>query len=403
MKRLLPAAIAAFALISAPAPALAQSLSYLGQQILPTGTMYAGTVVGGLSGIDYVTATGGYYVISDDRSQIGPGRFYGMTLDLSQFNRSATPGSAGVAFTAVETMKVPGSATATYPNSTLDPEALRFNPATNRVVWASEGDKGLLINPFVREMNLDGTFVRGFATPSKFNASDSQTGIRNNLAFESLTYSPDRTRLYTAVENALIQDGSQATVTNPSVSRVIAFDTATGTPVAEYAYLVDPVVQMPNPPGGFATNGLTEMLAVDSYSFIMIERSFSAGAPGTGNTIKLYLASLAGATDVTGIASLEGATFTAMSKSLLLDLGTLTNADGSPLALDNIEGITWGPTVDGKATLILVSDNNFSPTQFTQFIALSATQPIPEPSTWAMLAAGLLLVGALARRRARTG
>jgi hypothetical protein len=254
------------------------------------------------------------------------------------------------------------------------------------------GDKGLLINPFVREMNPDGTFVRGFVTPSKFNASDGQTGIRNNLAFESLTYSPDRTRLYTAAENALIQDGPPASVASTTVARVIAFDTATGGPLAEYAYVVDTVAQVPNPPAAFATNGLTEMLAVDNGSFIMVERSFSTGVAGTGNTIKLYLASLAGATDITGIASLEGAAYTPMSKSLLLDLNTLTNADGSPLALDNIEGITWGPTVDGKATLILVSDNNFSATQFTQFIALSVTQPIPEPSTWAML-----------RRRARTG
>jgi hypothetical protein len=129
--------MAAFALVSAPA--FAQTLSYLGQQILPTGTMHAGTVVGGLSGIDYVAATGGYYAISDDRSQLGPGRFYGMTLDLSQFNRSSTPGSSGVGFTAVETMKIPGSVTATYPVSTLDPEAIRYSPATSRLVWASEG------------------------------------------------------------------------------------------------------------------------------------------------------------------------------------------------------------------------------------------------------------------------
>jgi len=56
---------------------------------------------------------------------------------------------------------------------------------------------------------------------------------------------------------------------------------------------------------------------------------------------------------------------------MLLDLSSLTNDDGSVLALDNIEGITFGPMVDGKRTLILVSDNNFNPAQFTQFIALT--------------------------------
>ena len=40
-------------------------------------------------------------------------------------------------------------------------------------------------------------------------------------------------------------------------------------------------------------------------------------------------------------------------------------------ALDNIEGLTFGPVVNGKRTLILVSDNNFNPAQFTQFVALT--------------------------------
>ena len=33
--------------------------------------------------------------------------------------------------------------------------------------------------------------------------------------------------------------------------------------------------------------------------------------------------------------------------------------------------------VDGKRTLILVSDNNFNPAQFTQFIALTVDGPLP--------------------------
>jgi hypothetical protein len=327
MKRL-PVAVVLLSLAAAPALA-ADPLAYLGQQIVPTGTLYSGTTVGGLSGIDYDALTSAYYAISDDRSQVNAGRFYGLQLDLGKFVRSNTPGSAGVTFTSVQTMKIPGSTTATYPASTLDPESIRYNPATNRFVWSSEGDKNLLINPFVREMNPDGTFTRGYVTPPKFNVSDGPTGVRNNLAFESLTYSPDRTRLYTAVENALVQDGLPSTIVSTTTSRVIAFDTATGNQVAEYAYVVDKVAQVPSPIDAFATNGLTEMLAVDDRNFIMLERSFSTGVPGTGNTIRLYLASLDGATDVTAIASLTGASFTAMSKKLLLDLNTLVNDVGA--------------------------------------------------------------------------
>ena len=62
---------------------------------------------------------------------------------------------------------------------------------------------------------------------------------------------------------------------------------------------------------------------------------------------------------------------------MLLDLSSLKNDDGSVLALDNIEGITFGPMHEGKRTLILVSDNNFNPAQFTQFLAFTINGPLP--------------------------
>jgi hypothetical protein len=140
---------------------------------------------------------------------------------------------------------------------------------------------------------------------------------------------------------------------------------------------------VPFPParqGDFSTNGVPDMLALSATEFIVIERAFAVGAatPGvavhtrqpTGNTIKLYRIDTRGATDVSGWASFKGRNVVPVKRTMLLDLSSLTNDDGSVLALDNIEGITLGPVVDGKRTLILVSDNNFNPAQFTQFIAL---------------------------------
>jgi hypothetical protein len=89
----------------------------------------------------------------------------------------------------------------------------------------------------------------------------------------------------------------------------------------------------------------------------------------------------------------------AASKTELVNLSSLKNDDGSFLATDNIEGLSWGPLHNGKRTLILVSDNNFSPTQFTQFVALELTGPIPEPQTTALMLGGLAGVAALTRRR----
>jgi hypothetical protein len=46
--------------------------------------------------------------------------------------------------------------------------------------------------------------------------------------------------------------------------------------------------------------------------------------------------------------------------------------DDLGIPIDNIEGMTFGPPLpDGRQTLVIVSDNNFNPGQFTQFIVLA--------------------------------
>jgi len=171
---------------------------------------------------------------------------------------------------------------------------------------------------------------------------------------------------------------------------------------------VSPVVSTPVPVTNFATNGLVELLAIGDRQFISVERSFSGGAvtPGlgpnglpTGNTIRLFYVDARMATDVAGFDLSSGLPYTAASKSLLLDLSDLRNDDNSALALDNIEGITWGPEISGRQTLILVSDNNFGATQFTQFVALSVVSPIPEPATLALFVGGLAALVLRSRQR----
>jgi len=119
-------------------------------------------------------------------------------------------------------------------------------------------------------------------------------------------------------------------------------------------------------------NGLAEMLAVDSSRFLMVERSVAAPCkppppPAPKWTIKIFLADFEDASNIKYQDSiLEKPNLRMMRKELVLDLDEL----GIPLLM--IEGITFGPKLPGgEWSVILVSDNNFSPFFSTQFLAFA--------------------------------
>lgn len=366
----------------------AQTLHYLGQQIVPTSASFRGLPVGGLSSIDYVPATGRYLAISDDRSDRGPARFYELALDLSKFNRSASPGDAGVSWVQMTTMlDLNGQP---FGRNKVDPESLRLDTRRNLIYWSNEGQRtsGGFQNPTVRRMTPDGKPAGEFPVPGYYNPAGSagglaagDVGVYNNLAFESIAITPDGKTLWTMSENGLAQDSLPTAVGRGSRARMLSFDLDTGKAGAEYVYEVGPVPFPPARAGDFATNGVPDMLALSAHEFIVIERAYAVGAvtPGiaaltkqpTSNTIKLYRIDTRGATDVSGWHSIKGRDVVPVQRTMLLDLSSLKNDDGSVLAVDNIEGLTFGPLFEGKRTLILASDNNFNPAQFTQFIALT--------------------------------
>lgn len=388
-KLILSAAIAALA---SGAQAADFSLRVIGATSLPTGTLYQGVEFGGISGIDRA-ADGSYWAISDDRGgERGTPRFYNLSLDYD------ASGFHGVRINSQTFMQRPDGSTFPANARTVDPEGLRVAPNGN-LYWSSEGNwsanPSARYQPFVREMTTSGAFVREFATPAMYNYVDNTTtGGRSNKLFEALTVAPGGT-IWTANEDALVQDGSLTTVSSGSVVRLTALDPVSGAAGAQYAYALPqiPVDAVSGAPFG-PDNGLPELLAISDTQFIAIERAF---AFGVGNTIRLTLAEItADTTDVSGFASLAGAAYTPMRRTLLLEMPITYQG----ITLDNIEGVSWGHTLaNGNRTLVLAADNNFSATQSTQFIALEVSA-VPEPEQYAQLLAGLGLL-ALARRTAR--
>jgi hypothetical protein len=251
-----------------------------------------------------------------------------------------------------------------FTEDSLDPEGIHL-ARPGQLFISSEGDATANppLNPFVNRFNLAGKQNRALKVPDKFLPDGHGTfGVRPNRAFESLT--SNRRHLYTATENALFQDGSPSTLTAASPSRVLEYDITSKQPGREFVYMASPVPFDSNPPGLSVDNGLVELQTLDDRgTFLAMERSF---AVGVGNTVRLFEISTTGATDVSGEDALP-ASWTPMTKRFVADFELDLGVDP-----DNLEGMTFGPTLsDGRVVLIVVSDNNFNPSQITQFIALA--------------------------------
>ena len=343
------------------------SYELLGTVNIPTGTQFEGTEIGGLSSIAYDRARDVYYAISDDQGTIDPVRYY--TVDINVSDGQLDPGD--ITFLDVTTILDPSGVP--YAPASLDPEGLTL-AHEGSLYFTSEGFTARIppVAPFIDRMNLNGYHTRSLLVPDEFLPDPEHPGmqgVRPNLGFESLNVTPDQQTLVTASEAALFQDGSAANISQGSLARILEYRLSSGVPGSQYVYVVNPVAEAPVPPTAFSVNGLVELLPLDNLgTMLALERSFSVGAPDTGNTIWLYEISTQGATDVSNYDSLQPpASFIPVSKRLILnvesDLG---------IPPDNIEGMAFGPILpDGRLPLILMSDNNFAASQTTQFIVLA--------------------------------
>ncbi|MDJ0598006.1 MAG: phytase [Crocosphaera sp.] len=343
-----------------------KNISFIGNVNFETGLTVEGTEFGGISGLAYDKYNEVYYGLSDDRSQLNDARFYTLDIDLSDGSLD----EGDISFDGVTTLLDENGNP--FLSNGIDPEGIALTTRGTLFI-SSEGNANTLLDPFVNEFSLSGQQFNSLSVPEKFLTTDDQSsGIRNNQAFESLTITPDERYLYTAVENALWQDGTNSTLEDESAIRILQYDLKTGETAKEFLYFIDPIPNESNPPGGFADNGLVGLLAIDNTgTFLALERSF---AVGVGNNIRLYEVNLQGATDISQFESLaidpnnpNDGLFdvdAVAQKRLLVDFDELG------ITLDNSEALAFGPTLpNGNQSLIVVSDNNFNDAQSTQLVA----------------------------------
>ena len=318
---------------------------------------FQGTTVGGLSGITYDRQLDRFYAISDDRSNLAPARFYTLNLSLEE-NKLAQVAIEKVTFLKDE-------ANNSYAANTIDPEGIALSPAGSVFISSEGTDQSAA---FVQDYNLEtGDKQQSIPIPQRYLPKAGQ-GIQPNLGFESLAIAADGNtksdpyRIFTATKSALTQDINPDNPDQSIPIRLLHYLITDTTPpllISENLYQLDPA------PKGTIYHGLTELVALPERGFFLsLERSYGL----LGASAKIYQITTGTATDTSIIPSLRtlSPSFQPIRKKLVLDLETLG------IKLENLEGMALGARLnDGSQSLILVSDDNFSPEQTTQFLLFS--------------------------------
>jgi hypothetical protein len=322
---------------SGPVPAYTASLLGKGPLVIPFNSKVDGLTVGGLS--DLVRIQGDTWRAIVDNEEDTPARVFELRFGVTESGAAPLAGDSS--------SDVPRSALrlAGLNGKTFDGEGLALTPQGTLLV-ASERE------PSIREVSAEGETLRSLPVPDLFLSNKlAGRGVRINAGFEALDLYGQT--LWTGNETALAQDAPDEARFATHPIRLLRYDSYT--PAAQYVYVLDPIERRGS---GFSVRGLVDLVILPEGGLLALEREF---VEGVGMEVQLFHVSTDGATEVSGMESLAGKSYTPVRKTLLYSFE-------SP---DNLEGMTFGPDLpDGDRTLVLVSDDNFQPFQQTQIVAL---------------------------------
>ena len=350
--------------ISGVPPIIFFSLKFINEQVVDHHLQIKDISVGGLSALSYSEESNDFIALSDDKgNKAGPPRFYKLKLKKAEGEKYELVFEDQVFLHNVEGQKM----------EPIDPEGVAFF-RPDQIFISSEGVQlpHLIAPPAVFLFNSKGKKLSSWPTLQMYWPEDlsqlGKWGVKENKAFEALSIDDENDHLWVATESTLHQDVQTAENSKGTqYIRLSRFNIKGANMISQFIYPMDSRIEINNLKGA---NGLTDFLYLGSEKLIVIERAYLKDDSVSGdrkvdaNFVRLFLTDCSQASDVSKYQELKQGNFITCGKRQLADLSSLLGNN-----LDNIEGITMGPKIsEDSYLLVLVSDNNFNPSQKTQFL-----------------------------------
>lgn len=367
-------ALMALALAASATPVLAQTqykAEALGEDGVEGFARVDGMLIGGIAGLDYDAQSKRWFTVTDDNGENEPVRFFEMQIDIGD------DGSLSVGSNLVQKLNAPDGTI--FEPGLHKPSGVRIIPPDPPgdepyLIWSSEGALENGHKAGVFEMCTGATFMDGFKLAEHNTYIEGKQGPRPDRAFESIALLPNMD-VISGYAEALQQDGPPAmSGSGTTYARLVRLDYKSADPISELAY---PLEEPPASAPEGARRSLVELVAVDDHTLLAVE---SIEAPKTGRLrhaiTELYLVDLKGATNITSLDSLRGLEpgkdFVPVSKTFIGDNDSMGLPD-YPFA-----AAAFGPMLkDGRALLVLASDNDFDQYRPTFFntVAIEGLHP----------------------------
>ena len=360
--------------IAGTPPPVFFSLDFINEQVIKHNFQIEGVPVGGLSALSYNPETNVFIALSDVKTALSEGknekgspRFYELKLvDKSEGRKRK--------YELEITKQVFLSNKKTGKLMPIDPEGVALSKS-NQMFISSEGaqlpELNIYAPPAVFMFNSKGEWLSSLPLPDMYWPDDpdrlEEWGVKENKAFEALSVDSAENQLWLSTESALNQDEQGGDDENKQYVRISQFDIKTTRMNNQFLYQMDSDVEVNNLTG---RNGLTDFFSLGGRQLLTVERTYLKDESVAGNRktdanlVRLFLTDCSGADNVSEHQNLKKGQFVTCGKRLLADLSSIIGD-----RVDNIEGITIGPSVkEGGYLLVLVSDNNFNQAQKTQFL-----------------------------------